>query len=274
MNHKQGSAEWHKQRKHKVTGSQVGAILNIDTAFSNREKVMNDWLMGTKFEGNVATEWGVKHEDVARKEYEAKTGWTVEEAFFVVHPKHDWLGASPDGFVGDHTLIEIKCPYGKRNDAHPDFKSIDDQPHYYAQIQIQLYCTEAKTCHFYQWTPNGSKLEIVDFNQEWIDKYLPKLNDFYNEYLVRSKTVGDDIQLAEEYHRLKAVVDEAKESLEAHKKLMIAKADGKKRIFGDVQCYPVKKKGSVQYSKAIKELLPDADLEKYRGKESTSWTFK
>ena len=86
--------------------------------------------------------------------------------------------------------------------------------------------------------------------------------------------MGDDIQLAEEYHRLKAVVDEAKESLEAHKKLMIAKADGKKRILGDVQCYPVKKKGSVQYSKAIKELLPDADLEKYRGKESTSWTFK
>jgi len=274
MNHPQGSQGWHNQRKNKVTGSQVGAILNIDTAFSNREKVMNEWLTEKKFEGNVATEWGVKHEATARAEFERKMGWEVEEAFFVVHPKHEWLGASPDGFVGEHSLLEIKCPFGKRNDTNPEFKSIDEQPHYYAQIQIQLYCTDARTCYFYQWTPNGASLEIVDFNQEWIDKYLPKLSEFYNEFLVRSETVGDDLQLASEYHKLKAELDEAKRKLDEHKSLMIAKADGRKRIFGDVNCYPTNRKGTVNYSKALKENLPDLDLEPYRGKPSTTWTVK
>jgi len=33
----------------------------------------------------------------------------------------------------------------------------------------------------------------------------------------------------------------------------------------------VKRAGSVAYAKALKELAPDADLEKWRGKASESW---
>jgi putative phage-type endonuclease len=270
---KQGTEAWLKERKHKVTGSQVGAILNL-SPFSDREKLMNDWLTDKKFEGNVATQWGIDNEDLAKANYEKLMHTTVEDAYFVTHPKHEWLGASPDGYVGELTLVEIKCPYGKRNDPVPEFKSIHDQPHYYAQIQIQLYCTGRTHCHFFQWTPNLCEMEIVEFNQKWIDENLPKLREFYDEFLVRSDLVGDDLDLCNEYHELKQDFDEAKEKLDAHKKLMIAKADGKKRIFGDVQCYPSESKGSINYRKALEDNAPDLDLEPYRGKSSTTWTVK
>lgn len=270
---KQGTAEWHEQRKNKVTGSQVGAILNI-SPFSDREKLMIEWLTEKKFEGNVATQWGINHEKDAKATYEKLMNDTVKEASFVVHPKHSWLGASPDGYVGEHTLVEFKCPFDLRNDPKPAFKDLEDMPHYYAQIQIQLYCTGRTHCHFLQWTPHNAQLEIVEFSQKWIDENLDNLKDFYNEFLVRSETVGDDAALCEEYHELKRLADEAKANLDEHKKLLIAKADGKKRIYGDVQCYPTKRQGSVNYSKIVKEHLPDLDLTPYKGKPSTTWTVK
>ena len=51
--------------------------------------------------------------------------------------------ASPDGIVEDEEgytkVLEIKCPFGLRNDKEPVFKSIMEQPHYYAQLQIEMF---------------------------------------------------------------------------------------------------------------------------------------
>lgn len=92
-----------------------------------------------EFTGNVATEYGTAMEPEAIEAFEFATGLKVEKAPFV--PYDDWLGASPDGYVGNDELIEVKCPFGLRKDEMAQFKSIHDQPHYYAQIQIQLYVT-------------------------------------------------------------------------------------------------------------------------------------
>ena len=48
-------------------------------------------------------------------------------------------------------------------------------------------------------------------------------------------------------------------------------ADGKNADVHGRKLTLVKKQGSISYAKAIKELLPDADLEKWRGKETESW---
>lgn len=47
-------------------------------------------------------------------------GVSVEKCGFIVHPTKGWFGASPNGLVTDptfekpHGLIEITCPYSKR----------------------------------------------------------------------------------------------------------------------------------------------------------------
>ena len=36
---------------------------------------------------------------------------SVTECGLFIHPKHQFLAASPDGLIGDNTVLEIKCPF-------------------------------------------------------------------------------------------------------------------------------------------------------------------
>ena len=269
----QRTKEWHEQRKRKVTGSQAGAILG-DCPWRSRDDVMNDWLYGSDFKGNAATEYGNFHEPQAIADFELATGITVGKCGFYVHPEYDWLGASPDGLIVNDSVLEVKCPFGFRDNENPEFKNLKDQPHYYAQVQLQMACTGRKKAYFYQWNRFSSHLEVIDYDDDYIQSIIPKLLGFIDEFKERQKELESDKFLAVQYHFLKSEADAAIDLLEKHKKLMIEKASGKKRKFGDVSVYPVERKGSVAYSKAIKELMPDADLEQWRGKSSVSWVVK
>jgi len=58
---------------------------------------------------NTAMQWGIEKEPEAKAAYEAKTGRLITDVGFIDHPRIEFCGASPDGFVEDG-LIEIKCP--------------------------------------------------------------------------------------------------------------------------------------------------------------------
>jgi len=264
-----------EKRQGRVTGSQAGAILGL-CPWRSREDVINDWLYGSSFTGNVATEHGNFYEEYAIADLAIELGVTLEpnEKFFI-HQHLDWLGATPD-VVGSNFICEIKCPYGKRKVTDPsEFKSIHDQPHYYAQVQIEMHCTDKRKAYFYQWSPSGaSKLEVVEKDREWLYANLPTLRAFIADVEERRKTMTDDELLAGEYLYAKKRLDAVKEELDKIKEEMIDKANGSKRKFGPVSVYPVSRKGSIPYSKVVKELLPDVDLEPYRGEPSTSWVVK
>jgi putative phage-type endonuclease len=182
----QRSEEWFKVRQGRVTGSAVGAILNL-SPFSNEKDVMRrmvrDWHGAPReFIGNFATDWGVANEAGAISQFEMSFGVTVEKCGFYEY--EDWLGASPDGLVGAAGLVEVKCPFGLRNNPKPVFKTAKMQPHYYAQMQVQLYVTNRSVCYFYQWAPNGDDLEIVKFDKGYLDTIQKPLKMFYEQYLI------------------------------------------------------------------------------------------
>jgi putative phage-type endonuclease len=58
---------------------------------------------------NSAMQWGIEKEPEAKAAYEKKTGRLIKDVGFIDHPRIEFCGASPDGFVDDG-LIEIKCP--------------------------------------------------------------------------------------------------------------------------------------------------------------------
>jgi putative phage-type endonuclease len=278
----QRTPEWFKAREGRVTGSAVGAILGLNP-YTTRDDVMRRMVrdfhgMPSEFTGNVATEYGSHHEIGALVEYEMETGNWVVQTDFVTY--EDWLGASPDGVIGDDGLIEIKCPYGLRNGG--EFKTAAQQPHYVAQMQIQMFVTGSEWCDFFQWSPHGTKLERVEFDDEWVKNALVALKEFYDDYLfIREHDYQrhlDDLrpefnasQLLAEYDDMTKQIEEA----EARKKEILTKivniAGHKDSIVNGRKLTLVKKDGAVSYSKAIKELLPDADLEKYRGKPTEYW---
>jgi putative phage-type endonuclease len=180
----QRTSEWFASRKGKVTGSIAGAILGLSphlTRDAVMRRMVRDWH-GAEKEGNqtnVAMEYGTMNESIAQLAYTKKTGNLVHEVGFLHSPiwlgqKLEWLGASPDGIVEDdneHTrVLEIKCPFGLRNDKEPVFKSIMEQPHYYAQLQIEMLCADKFEADFYQWSQYGDMLETVFISPLWIKK--------------------------------------------------------------------------------------------------------
>ena len=269
-----------EKRKGRVTGSQAGAILGL-CPWRSREQVMQDWLHGAEFTGNVATEHGNFYEEHAIADLSLEIDRPLQgQDDFWVSPMEDWLGATPDVIVDGQAIAEIKCPYGMRKETNgAAFKSINDQPHYYAQVQIELHCTGREFCWFYQWSPaGGSKLEKVHYNGDWLAVNLPKLKAFYDEYQERKarmeKEASNIDYLGEQYLAAKAKLDKAKAEMDAIRELMIEHAQGNKTKYGTVTCTPTERKGSISYSKVVKEHLPALDLEPYRGKPSTVWTIK
>ena len=280
----QRSKEWFKQRVGKITGSRVGAILGMNP-WQKPKDVMRSMVReyhGAKseFSGNVATEYGTNFESIAQGDFEIETGLNVTETGFHISSEYEWLGASPDGLINDDSALEIKCPYGAKDTGK--FKSIIEQPHYYAQNQIELLCTNKKKCYFYQWSHQVTMLEVVDFNNHWIEENIPKLKSFYDDYLKEIKSpdkhLADLVQtkeaqaLVDEYNQYKQDMAQAKEFMEDAKRRLIKLADGKKTNISGVLVYECERKGNVDYKKVPE--LDGVDLDQYRGKPTKYWAVR
>jgi putative phage-type endonuclease len=282
----QRSQQWHEARIGLVTASSVGAILGLDPHRDSndvlRSMVRTAHGAEPEFTGNVATEYGTFHEAGALNEYMMETGNKVDQVGFLVCPGEPWIGASPDGIVGDFGLLEIKCPYRLRS-GEGEHKSIKEQPHYYAQMQVQMYCADAAWCDFYQWAPHSTMLERVPADDEWARKYLPRLKAFYESYLV---------ELSNKAH----LQPMRKEIDNAHAAKLLSEYDHtcdqidylttrKKEIIGELvqmakerdalvcgrKLTKVESAGAVSYAQVVKKYCPDVDLEPFRGKASVSW---
>lgn len=285
----QRTDEWFAARKGRITASSVGAILG-NAPYATRDDVMRrmvrEWVGApAEFEGNIATEYGTRNEAGALTEYQMETGNAVQAVGFIT--RDDWAGCSPDGFVGEYSGLEIKCPFGLRNDDAPQFKTLAEQPHYYDQIQFSLWVTYKLTWDFYQWSPRGTKLETVGVDHDWQSYSLPRLRQFYAEYLAERESPEIHLEPKRqiidtpEAHRIMAEYDQICEALdraEERKKELLADmvriAGEKNAIFAGRKLTKTEKAGAIAYAKAVKALLPDADLEPYRGKPSSYWGVK
>jgi putative phage-type endonuclease len=285
----QRTEEWHAARKGRITASSVGAILG-NAPYATRDDVMRrmvrEWHDApNEFEGNIATEYGTRNEAGALTEYQMETGNTVQSVGFIT--REDWAGCSPDGLIGEDGGLEIKCPFGLRKDEVPAFKTLADQLHYYDQIQFSMWVTGRPCWYFYQWSPRGSALEGVKVSTAWQDENLPKLRQFYAEYLAEREDPAIHLEPKRpiidtpEAHRIVAEYDQICEAIdraEERKKELLADmvriADKKDVIFAGRKLTKIEKAGAVAYAKAVKALIPNADLEPYRGKPSSYWVVK
>ena len=155
----QRSAEWEVLRLGKVTASKIADVMaKTKSGYSaSRANYMSalliERLTGRREEGftSAAMQWGTDTEPQARAAYEFMEGHTVEEVGFVDHPSVRMSGASPDGFVGDDGLVEIKCP---NTATHLELMLTDKIPaKYISQMQWQMACTGRAWCDFVSFDP-------------------------------------------------------------------------------------------------------------------------
>jgi putative phage-type endonuclease len=155
----QRTEEWFAARLGKVTASRVADIIaktksGYSTSRANyMAELVCERLTGSKGDSyqNAAMAWGTNTEPMARAAYESRTGELVEEIGFVLHATIQNAGCSPDGFVGEDGLVEIKCP---NTSTHIDTLLSKTAPtKYMAQMQWQMACTDRKWCDFVSFDP-------------------------------------------------------------------------------------------------------------------------
>ena len=288
----QRTTEWFAQRKLRITGSRVGAILDLSPwqkpADVLRAMAREYHGAESEFKGNPATDHGMANEQRAMLCFMRETGLMVELCGFFEYG--DSLGASPDGLTSDGGVLELKTPYSLRNGG--EFKTLADQPHYAAQVQMEMIATGRNHAYFAQYiapkgdplapdyVPEKMNIERVERDPLWLDNNLTKISDFYRLLLseLDNKEHLEPLRVQFEADEIIGEIDALRErqkaDAEREKELvaqLVEMAEGKDAEVSGRKLTLVKRAGSISYAKAIAELLPDADLEKWRGKESESW---
>jgi putative phage-type endonuclease len=162
-------------RAGRLTASVFASAIGI--GYDSRQKLFRQ-LTGReeRFQGNAATQWGSDNEHNAIMAYEIVTGELVESCGekqnFVIHPEHDWLGCTPDGYAGNR-VIEAKCPASMEV-----YGMIPD--HYMPQVQGQMAITGKRQAHFICWTPQAMEVWEVDSDADYWSACFDLLTDFWN----------------------------------------------------------------------------------------------
>ena len=150
----QGTPEWHQMRLGKVSASRMADLLakTKTGASASRAKYMAQLLcermtgQPTEFFTTAAMQRGTEIEPVARAAYESENFISVDQVAWVEHPTIPMAGCSPDGVVGEHGLIEIKC---KEIHNHLDTILNDKiDPDHQAQMMWQMACTGRQWCDY------------------------------------------------------------------------------------------------------------------------------
>jgi len=165
MSTSQGSDAWIKQRLGKVTASIIHKVYSNKPTLT-KTNLMNalamERLTGRRMKNikTVDMTRGLNTEPYARAAYEEATQRKVSLVGFIPHPSIENAGASPDGFVGDEGLIEIKCLNIRNHNQIIKNKKIPKQ--YFYQIQFQLACTKKYWGDFVAFNPDADEAIYIE----------------------------------------------------------------------------------------------------------------
>lgn len=186
----QGTDEWLQARVGKVTASRVADVVaKTKTGYgAGRSNYMAE-LIAERLTGkpaekfsNAAMQWGTETEPQARMAYELVHDADVIQVGLVPHPTIAESAASPDGYVGDDGLIEIKCP---NTATHIDTLLGGSVPSKYdAQMQWQLACTGRQWCDFVSYDPRlPANLSLFVYRVMRDDKRIAELETEVKQFL-------------------------------------------------------------------------------------------
>jgi putative phage-type endonuclease len=155
----QRTPEWSAARLGKATASRIADIVartksGYSTSRANyAAQLVCERLTGVAAEPFVssAMQWGSEKEPEAQRLYEFEHDVQVVKVGFIDHPSIAMSGASPDGFVGDNGLVEVKCPITSTHIDTVLGRSVASK-HLY-QMQWQMAVTGREWCDYVSYDP-------------------------------------------------------------------------------------------------------------------------
>ena len=192
--YKQRSVKWFNARKAKINGSKAATTLG----WYGKKAMLDYWnqlfsdlhgLQTESSESNLAMLWGSINEDSALVTYlknffsHNKGKAVVKETgiwFLKDENNQNWLGSSPDAIIEEDgilkTVIEIKCPYMGGKPVPYKNVCVNHIP----QIMLEMFCTSTQQCHYVVWTPVGTKVFLVERDNEYLKLLLNYLYKFWD----------------------------------------------------------------------------------------------
>jgi putative phage-type endonuclease len=269
---RQNTPEWHRWRRQGIGASDAPVVMG-EAPFRTRRYL---WSVKTglarETAAGPAARRGRALEYTARAAYERHTGIQMEP-LCLVHDGFEWMRASLDGLSFDGSIVlEIKCPWGNRDQAALRDGRIP--AHYYAQVQHQLEVSGANELHYWSFDGRAGTLVTVRHDRDYVAKLLEAENAFWTRVLEhRWPDEGDELNRSNDLKwraavsryrvakvRLERATQEEQYARSELEKLAIAR-----RTYGcGTEVLRSFRRGSVDYSR-IPELR-GVDLEPYRRK--------
>jgi putative phage-type endonuclease len=186
----QGSEAWKLLKVGKVSASRMADLLAKTKSgpSASRAKYMAQLLcermtgQPTEFFTTAAMQRGTEIEPIARAAYEAENFVSVEQVAWVEHPTIPMAGCSPDGLVGEHGLVEIKC-----KEIHNHLDSIlNDRidPDHQAQMMWQICVTGRQWCDYVCFddrAPEGLQLFVKRLHRD--EEKIKQMEDEVRTFL-------------------------------------------------------------------------------------------
>lgn len=164
---------WLRKRAGKVTASSFANFIKKEKGGGYRlsdSKTAEDLIYKIAWErfvinGNLAdafnrvsisskaTEHGNDNEGAAVFRYQQVTGIKVDYINKFIS-EGEWIGGTPDGYIGQDGLIEVKCPFNGGNHLKTLLKKEIYNPDYMYQIQGYLWLSQRKWCDFVTYDPD------------------------------------------------------------------------------------------------------------------------
>lgn len=145
----QGTDEWELARKGRITASSIGKVLagsGTKSRYDYKYQLCMDLEGIEDFQDSAHWfEAGRMYEDHARGWYD----WNVTEVTqtgFVLHDEYNWLGASPDGLIGDDGCIEIKFRKSLKTFHDSNIKPIPRL--YESQMHTEMWVCNRQWCDY------------------------------------------------------------------------------------------------------------------------------
>ncbi len=174
----QRSPEWDAARKGRITASLAAACLGL-CPHTSRQKAWRIILGREVNADNSYMQYGRAMEARALDAYEIETGRLTTPTGFWISDAYPWLGASPDGFVGDDGLAEAKCPQ-KLPVKVPT-------PHR-IQALVQMIVTGRSWCDYWAWAPENDAgpeaFFVARCHLQGQRGLLARLEAFYRSYVL------------------------------------------------------------------------------------------
>ena len=210
LNIQDDDSQWHTERLGKFTSSRIGDLM---TKGRGKDKFWGDTAMNYIFEKvaelmtgvphyvreTASMAWGTEHEAEAIDFYNSINDVKASHMGKTFIEFNELCGGSPDAFVGEDGILEVKCPYNSANHIKTYITGEISKSYMY-QCQGNMLFSNRKWCDFVSYDPRmpeGMQIKVirVERDEEICDAILERIEKASEKLLEIKEKTGINLKI-------------------------------------------------------------------------------